>query len=200
MSELPMGELVALAAFSFVNAVTPGPNNALLWASGVRFGFRPTVPHVLGTSLGIGSMVVAVGGGLGLLVTNVPQIELALKVIGSVYLLYLAYQVTRNKAVKHEDAARPLNVLQAAAFQYINPKGWIFVLAASTAFRPDDLPVAVGYALVALTMMVVVAPTSALWVVGGTILNRLVTSRRAHRILSVVLGLLLALSVAYVWA
>ncbi|HUP17671.1 MAG TPA: LysE family transporter [Acidimicrobiia bacterium] len=164
-----------------------------------QFGFRPTVPHVLGTSVGIGSMVVAVAGGLGLLVANFPQVVLALKLIGSVYLLYLAFQVAGSKAALHEAIARPLNVFQAAAFQYLNPKGWIFVLAATTAFTPDDLPVAFGYALVAVTMMVVVAPTSALWVVGGTVINRFVTSGRAHRIMSVVLGLLLALSVAYVW-
>jgi len=194
-----MSDLVALAAFSFVNAVTPGPNNALLWVSGVQFGFRSTIPHVLGTSLGIGSMVLLVAAGLGLLVTNFPQVEVSLKSIGSVYLLYLAYRIAGSTAARHEEVARPLNIFQAAAFQFINPKGWIFVLAATTAFRPDDFPVAVGFALVALTMMVVVAPTSALWVVGGTIINRLVTSPRANRILSMALGLLLALSVAYVW-
>jgi threonine/homoserine/homoserine lactone efflux protein len=194
-----MSDLVALAAFSFVNAVTPGPNNALLWVSGVQFGFRSTIRHVLGTSLGIGSMVLAVAAGLGLLVTTFPQVEVTLKLIGSVYLLYLAYRIAGSTAARREEVARPLNIVQAAAFQFINPKGWIFVLAAATAFRPDDFPVAVGYALVALTMMVVVAPTSALWVVGGTVINRLVTSRRANRILSLVLALLLALSVVYVW-
>lgn len=194
-----MGDLVALAAFSFVSSVTPGPNNALLWASGVQFGFRSTLPHVLGTSVGIGSMALAMAGGLGLLVTNFPQVELALKVTGSLYLLYLAYQVAGSKAAQSQEVAHPLNVLQAAVFQYINPKAWIFALAATTAFRPVDLPAAIGYALVALTMMVVVAPTSALWVVGGTIINRLATSKRAHRILSLVLALLLALSIVYVW-
>ena len=194
-----MSDLVALAAFSFVNAVTPGPNNALLWVSGVQFGFRSTIPHVLGTSLGIGSMVLAVAAGLGLLVTSFPQVEVTLKLIGSVYLLYLAYRIAGSTAAQHEEVTRPLNMLQAAAFQFINPKGWIFVLAATTAFRPDDFPVAVGYALVALTMMIVVGPTSALWVVGGTVINRLVTSPRANRILSLALALLLALSVVYVW-
>ena len=87
-----MGELAGLAAFSFVRTVTPGPNNVMLWASGVQFGLRPTLPHVAGISIGIGTMAVGVAAGLGVLVTAVPEVELTLRVIGSLYLLYLAYQ------------------------------------------------------------------------------------------------------------
>ena len=87
-----MSDLVALVGFSIVSSVTPGPNNVMLWASGIQFGFRATLPHVIGTSIGIGTMAIAVAAGIGVLVTTVPQGELTLKLIGSLYLLYLAYQ------------------------------------------------------------------------------------------------------------
>ena len=85
-----MNEILALAAFGLVASGTPGPNNILLWASGMQFGFRASIPNVLGTSLGLGTMALGTAAGIGVLVTTVPQIELALKAIGSIYLLYLA--------------------------------------------------------------------------------------------------------------
>ncbi|MFQ5967976.1 MAG: LysE family translocator [Acidimicrobiia bacterium] len=194
-----MSELAALAAFSFVSAATPGPNNVMLWASGVQFGLRPTLPHVFGTSIGIGTMAVAVAAGLGVLITTFPQLELTLRVIGSLYLLYLAYKIAGISVVQQSNMASPLGLGQATAFQYVNPKAWVFVLAALTAFRPTGLPVVLGSALMALTMMFVVVPAAFLWAAGGTVLNRLISGRQARRILSVILAVLLAATVAYIW-
>jgi threonine/homoserine/homoserine lactone efflux protein len=192
-------ELGALVAFSFVSSVTPGPNNILLWASGAAFGFRRTVPHVVGTSLGIGSMAVAVATGLGVLVTTVPQIETAMKVAGSVYLLYLGYQIAGARALERADVVRPLGLLQAAAFQAINPKAWIFALGAISTFRPADLPIMSGSLLVAVTMMIVVIPTAAIWAGGGGVLGRFLDGERTHRVVSLGLAVLLVGTVAYVW-
>jgi threonine/homoserine/homoserine lactone efflux protein len=194
-----LSQLPALVGFAFVSSVTPGPNNTVLWASGAQFGFRPTLPHVLGTSLGIGAMAVAVAGGLGALVTAFPPAELLLKAAGSLYLLYLAYQIAVSEAIRRPEVARPLSLGQAMVFQCLNPKAWIFVLAAVSAFRPTDFPVAVGSALVITTMMLVVLPTAAAWAAGGTFISRLITSSRARRALSVALAVLLAASVADLW-
>lgn len=194
-----MSELAALAVFSFVSSVTPGPNNLILWASGVQFGLRPTLPHVIGTSIGIGTMAIAVAAGVGALVTTVPEVEFTLKVIGTLYLLYLAYQFAASGAIQRAEVARPLSLRQATGFQYINPKAWVFVLAAISTFRPPELPVAIGSALVVLTMMIVVLPTASVWAAGGTILNRVITSERAHRALSRGLAVILAATVAYIW-
>jgi threonine/homoserine/homoserine lactone efflux protein len=190
--------LVALVGFSFVSSVTPGPNNVLLWASGAQFGFRRTVPHLVGTALGIGSMALLVAGGLGLLIATFPQIAMVMKVAGSIYLLYLAYQIAGARALERRDVSRPLTLLQAAAFQAINPKAWIFALGAITTFRPRDLPITAGSILVALTMIIVVIPTAALWAGGGGVLSRFV-SGRANRIVSLGLAAMLAATVAYVW-
>jgi threonine/homoserine/homoserine lactone efflux protein len=194
-----LSQLTALVAFSFVSSVTPGPNNAVLWASGARFGFRPTLPHVIGTSLGIGAMAVGVAAGLGVVVTAVPAAALVLKVAGSLYLLYLAYQIAVSRAMERQQVGRPLGLVQAMAFQCLNPKAWIFVLAAVSAFRPASVPIAVGSALVVLTMMLVVLPSAAAWAAGGSVISRFITSDRAHRALSVGLAALLAGSVVHLW-
>lgn len=194
-----MTELAALIGFSFVSSVTPGPNNILLWASGAEFGFRRTIRHVVGTALGIGSMALAVAAGLGVLIATIPEIELGMKLAGSVYLLYLAYQIGGARALERGDVARPLGLVQAAAFQLINPKAWIFALGAITTFRPVGLSVALGSVLVAVVMAIVVIPTAALWAAAGGALSRLISSERSRRILSLGLAVLLAATVVYVW-
>ena len=98
---------IGLAAFAFVGSVSPGPNNAVLWASGIRFGFGRTVPYVIGTALGIGALVVAVAAGLDVLLRAVPGIQTALKVVGSAYLLYIAYLVLEGGGVGPASVAAP---------------------------------------------------------------------------------------------
>jgi threonine/homoserine/homoserine lactone efflux protein len=194
-----MDELIALIGFSFVSCVTPGPNNVMLWASGATFGFRRTIRHVAGTAVGIGAMAIAVAAGLGALLTSVPQVTFALKVGGSLYLLYLAYQIAGASALERGAIARPLGLVQAASFQVINPKAWIFALGAVTTFRPSGLPTVAGSIVVAVTMMIVVIPTATLWAAGGRVLNPLLVNERAHRIVSRILAVLLTATVAYVW-
>jgi threonine/homoserine/homoserine lactone efflux protein len=192
-------QLLALIGFSFVSSVTPGPNNVLLWASGTTFGFRRTFPHVIGTAVGLGAMALAVAAGLGVLITTVPEIALAMKVAGSVYLLYLAVQIARAHALERRDVARPFGVLQAAAFQAINPKAWIFALGAVTTFRPAELSGLAGGAAVAVTMMLVIVPSAALWAWAGGALGRLLSGGRGHRVVSLVLAGTLAATVVTVW-
>lgn len=194
-----MRDLPALILFAFVSSGTPGPNNALLWASGLQFGFRATVPQIVGTSAGIGILALAVAAGLGVVVTGLPEVELALKLIGSLYLLFLAFQLAGGAAIRRSRIARPLRVHEAAAFQFLNPKAWLFALAAVSTFRPAELPVALGSAVVILTMVVVVLPSAAIWAAGGTALHSLTARPRAHRVLNGVLALLLALSIAFIW-
>jgi len=191
--------LLALAGFSFVSAATPGPNNVLLWASGATFGFRRTVPHVLGTAVGIGAMALLVAAGLGALVTALPGLAAVMKIGGSLYLLYLAIQIARAGSLQRADVARPLNLVGAAAFQAINPKAWIFALGAMSTFRPTDLPVLAGSVLVAATMMLVILPSAALWAIGGEALNRLIADDRTRRAVSIVLAALVAGTVILVW-
>ena len=194
-----MGELVGLVGFSIVCTVTPGPNNVLLWASGATFGFLRTIPHVLGTAFGVGFLAIAVALGIGALIETVPGLAVAMRLLGSVYLLYLAYRIATAGALREGSAAHPLTVLQAAAFQVSNPKVWIFALSAITTFRPQELPVAVGSLVVIATMMVVAIPTSAVWAAAGGTLARFIADDRRRVIVSWLLGGLVALTVVSVW-
>jgi threonine/homoserine/homoserine lactone efflux protein len=195
-----VGTLLGLIGFSIISSITPGPNNVLLLASGSTFGFRRTTPHIVGTAVGIGAMALAVGAGLGLIVASVPAVGVAMKVVGSAYLLYLAVAIARSGAFHEAAVSHPLGVAQAAALQLVNPKVWVFALGAMSAFRPPDVPVAVGTAQVAVTMMAVVIPTAALWAAGGGAVARILSGGRASRPVSVALAVLVAATVISVWA
>ena len=194
-----MNELFALLGFAFVSSVTPGPNNVMLWASGATFGVRRTTRHVVGTALGIGAMALAVAAGLGTLITTVPMLGTAMKVAGSAYLLYLAWQIARSGALQAATVSRPLGVVEAASFQLVNPKAWVFALGAITTFRPAGLPIATGSLLVAAAMMLVIVPTAELWAAGGGALNGLLSGARTHRFVSLALAGIVAATVVWVW-
>ncbi|HEY7476929.1 MAG TPA: LysE family translocator [Actinomycetota bacterium] len=194
-----MGELIGLLLFGFVGSVSPGPNNTLLWASGMRFGLRETVPHVVGTALGIGLLVVGVAAGIGALLEAAPVAEVGLKVVGSAYLLYVAYLVVGSGGVGRAETSRPLNVRQAIVFQCVNPKAWVFALAAVGTFLSDDLPIALAVLVLTTILMVAVAGSSWLWAAGGSALGRVVDDQRTMRVISIVLAVLLLVSVALIW-
>lgn len=194
-----MSQLLGLAGFALVGSITPGPNNSLLLASGSRFGFRRTAPHVAGTAVGMGGLVFAVAGGVGVVLLAVPGIDLALKVIGSAYLLYLAARILGSRGAGATVAARPLGLLGGVGFQFANPKGWLFALAAAGTFLPPGLTPLAGAVAVAATCAVVILGTAAVWAAGGAALRRLTDGGRAQRVVNVALALVLAASVAFIW-
>lgn len=194
-----MDQWLALVAFSIVSSGSPGPNNVLLWASGAAFGFRRTVPHVIGTALGIGALALVAAAGLAAILSAVPTLAVVMKIAASAYLLYLAWQVAGAHALERREIARPMSVIQAAAFQTINPKGWFFALGAIAAFRPAEMPVVPGSLLVAGTMTTIVIPTAALWAAAGGWIGRLLNGERSRRVVSLGLAALLAASVVSIW-
>ena len=194
-----MDTLFGLVAFSFVSSVTPGPNNVLLWASGAEFGLPRTVRHIIGTAVGIGLMALAAAAGLAALITAVPGLAVAMKVAGSAYLLYLAVRIAGAHGLTRGAIAEPFGIVQAAAFQVVNPKGWIFALGAITTFRPTELAPVAGSIVVAVTMMAVVVPTATLWSAAGGSVNRLLTSDRRRRAVSLALAALVVATVVSVW-
>lgn len=130
---------LALLAFAFVTSATPGPNNVMLLASGVNFGFRRSLPHMAGIALGHAGMVFLVGVGLMGIFISYPPAQLALKVVSVVYMLWLAWKIAN--AAPPDGArtkARPLTFLQAAAFQWVNPKAWVISLGAVSIYAPSQ--------------------------------------------------------------
>lgn len=144
-------------------------------------------------------MALLVAAGLGVLITEIPMLEVGLKLIGSGYLLYLAYRIAGAGSATRQDVASPLNAWQAVTFQYVNPKAWVFVLAAVTAFRPPNVGMVVGTLAMAGTMILVVMPCASLWAATGTVLNRYLTDQRRSRWFRLALGVLLAATVVYIW-
>jgi threonine/homoserine/homoserine lactone efflux protein len=193
-----MNGLVGLVAFAFAGSASPGPNNTLLWASGMRFGFRRTSPHVLGTAVGIGALALAVAAGVGVLLEAVPALEVALKVVGSVYLLVLAYLVLGSGGVGRTEVSHPLRIWQAVGFQFVNPKAWIFAVAAVGTFFPSD-PHPLGVIVLTATIMVVVIGSSSIWAAGGAWLGRVVENPRTLTAINAVLAALLVASVILIW-
>src|SRR2546422_1444325 len=114
-----MDQWLALVTFSIVSSGSPGPNNVLLWASGAAFGFMRTMPHIVGTALGIGVLALIAAAGLAAIVSAVPTLAVVMKIAASAYLLYLAWQVAGAHALEHGELARPLSVIEATAVQAI---------------------------------------------------------------------------------
>jgi threonine/homoserine/homoserine lactone efflux protein len=164
--------LLALFIFTLVAAITPGPNNFMLLASGVNFGFRRTVPHILGMLAGFLTLNVAVALGVGALLVAFPALHLALKVGGGLYLAYLAWKIAtaRKMTSSAEDGARPLSFLQAALFQWVNPKGWIAIVTAVGLYsQPDALTLSVVTVVLCFMLSgTIAAPT---WAGFGTALR-----------------------------
>ena len=124
----------ALISYYFVMFATPGPNNAMLTASGIKFGFKKTLPHIVGIPFGHVIQITLVCFGLGSLFQKYPNIQFYLKWLCFVYLLYLGWKIIGSFANNEKETGRPLKFYEAALFQFINPKAWVVALTAATAF------------------------------------------------------------------
>ena len=123
--------LLPLISFAFVSSITPGPNNLMLLASGVHFGFVRTLPHMLGIGIGFTLMTFLVGLGLGEIFKLVPALYTGLKYLGAAYMLYLAWKIANSSPIREsETVGRPMTFLQAALFQWVNPKAWVMAVYA----------------------------------------------------------------------
>jgi len=185
--------LPALALFAFVTSVTPGPNNLMLLASGANFGFRASIPHLLGISSGALILLVSVGLGLAELFSLWPWAEVAMKWIGAGYMLYLAWRIASASPPNGSAAraARPMRYIGAFAFQWVNPKLWLMALSAFSIYVPSSgndfslvLTVAALFSLINL-------PTISVWALGGAKLRHLLTEQRRVKVFNLSMAALL---------
>jgi threonine/homoserine/homoserine lactone efflux protein len=192
---MPLDLFLALLVFACVMAFTPGPNNILLAASGVNFGFVRTIPHMAGVSLGFLILLVACAAGLGLAFAAVPVLHVVLKVAGAAYMLWLAYKVaTAHRAGEAQAPARPFTFLQAAAFQWINPKGIVAAVSAIAIFvRPDHQAFDIPVMLLAFTAATVGSVLA--WSAFGVALRGLLRSPSRARVFNIAMALLLVASI-----
>lgn len=160
--------LMALAMFALVASATPGPNNIMVLASGVNFGFVRTIPHMLGVLIGFAVLLSAVGAGLGVLFKSFPVLHTVLKFVGAAYLLYLAWRIAMSRSMSHASTkARPMSFLEAAAFQWVNPKGWVMGITAMSVYSRPESPLLSAAIIVAVFFLITI-PSITMWTVFGT--------------------------------
>src|SRR5262245_31469205 len=188
--------LLPLALFGFSAAVTPGPNNVMLTASGSAFGFQRSVPHILGITLGFPVMIFALGLGAGEIFTRYPQIHLVLKYAGAAYLLYLAWRIAQAGGPDTGEASsRPLTFLEAAAFQWVNPKAWMIAMSAIPAFTTVGGHYYAELLLICSVFAIVTFPSCSVWCMFGVGIRRLIRSPETARLVNLVLAALVAASI-----
>ena len=185
--------LLALLAFAFSTSVTPGPNNMMLLASGANFGFRRTLPHMFGISIGHSFMVFLVGLGLAGVFKAEPRLVLMLKLGAVAYMLWLAWKIAHAAPPKEGRAGgKPFTFAQAAAFQWVNPKAWAMALTAVTVYAPGG-DVATT-ALVAGVFASVNLPSVSVWAAAGQALRRWLAAAGRMRVFNITMAVLLVLS------
>lgn len=188
-----------LYAFVFAGLFSPGPNVILLTASGARFGFRPTLPHVLGVAFGVGIIAALTGLGVGAVLAARPGLELVLKLGAAAWILWMAWKLwTSTRAKRAEGRDRPWTFLEAVLFQWINPKIWAVALAASSGFAiglpPGEEAFRLGSAFSGINLFVCL-----FWSFAGSLLALLLNRPAAWRVFMRVMAGLLAISAALVF-
>ncbi|MEE9314696.1 MAG: LysE family translocator [Rhizobiaceae bacterium] len=191
--------LPALILYSIASSGTPGPNNLMLLASGANYGFRPTIPHMFGISIGFSIMVILVGVGLMGVFEAFPVTYIVLKVVSITYLVYLAWKIATaappetNAKTSPEKVGKPFTFIQAALFQWVNPKAWAMALTAISVYAADRSFSAI--ILVGLVFGVVNLPIISLWVTMGKALRQFLQNPASLRIFNFIMASLLIASV-----
>ncbi|MGE8658812.1 MAG: LysE family translocator [Achromobacter sp.] len=197
LADVPLASLSLLgplALFALVSSITPGPNNVMLAASGLNFGFRRSMPHLLGVNLGFTLMIFLVGIGLGSVFQQVPALYTVLKYAGAAYLLYLAWKIANSGGVEEGQArGKPMTFLQAAAFQWVNPKAWVMAVGVIATYTPQAGFFA-NLVIATVVCGIVNLPSIGIWVTFGTALRRVLHRPGAIRAFNIVMALLLVAS------
>ncbi len=190
--------LGSIAAFAFVTAVTPGPNNVIALSSGVTHGFRATIPMINGVSLGFPAMQFAVALGLGTVLSALPWAYPAIQIVGVLYLLWLAGKIGISGDLGLADGddaadAKPVTFMQSCLFQWINPKAWIIAVGGLATYVPADnfWP---SVALFTLTFCIISWPATAVWAGFGVLMQRWLCTGRRVRVFNIAMAALLGVS------
>jgi threonine/homoserine/homoserine lactone efflux protein len=188
--------LYAVLLFSLVMAFTPGPNNMMLASSGANHGLRRTLPHLAGVTIGFPVMILLVGLGLASTLLASPKLQLAMKIVSCAYLLWLAFQIGRNRSAGNAKPGKPMGFLAAAAFQWINPKAWLYAVGAISAYtsgRGGQLYQQV--VIIALLNIAVSLASTTTWTVFGAGIRRFLRTPGTLRLFNLLMALLLVGSV-----
>ena len=184
----------ALATFYFTMFITPGPNNAMLTASGMKFGFVKTLPHAIGIPIGHILQIGLTCFGLANLFIIYPQIQFYMKFLCFLYLLYLGWKMIGSFSVIKKESGRPLKFYEASLFQFINPKAWSIAVTVASGFFPSDENIFIGVTFVTITAAVICFPTISLWALFGSGLRKFIDNTKIKKTIEYLLAILLVLT------
>lgn len=186
---------ISLIGFAFASSITPGPNNLMLMASGANYGLRRTIPHMLGISIGHAFMVFMVGVLLLQIFDTYPVLQTVLKVVSATYMLWLAWKIANAVPPEAKTVeGKPFTFIQAAAFQWVNPKAWFMAITAISAYAPQSLGIATGAGIVAVIFASVNLPSVTVWAWMGVQVRRFLGSAGRLRGFNITMAVLLVAS------
>jgi len=184
--------ILAISTYNFVMYVTPGPNNSILTASGIKFGFFRSVPNIFGIPTGHGIQLALVCLGLGSLFTQFPILLNILRYVGAVYILYLAYKMFGSLNVSSiKEKSRPLRYYEAILFQFVNPKAWVICITAVSLFYPEKENLILGTLFMVIMSTVINIPSISVWAFGGSVIRHYLGNNKLKKIIEWFLALLL---------
>ena len=188
----------ALATYYFIMFVTPGPNNAMLTASGMKFGFIKTLPHLIGIPSGHIIQISLVCLGLGSLFLQFPNIQFYLKILCFFYLIYLSWTILGSISLTKKESGRPLKLYEAALFQFINPKAWTIALTVVSAFFPTEENFYIATFFLTSTAALICFPSICIWAIFGNSLRLFINNRKTKKIIEYILAILLVITATYI--
>ena len=184
--------IAAISVYYFVMYATPGPNNSILTASGIKFGFIRSIPNIIGISSGHGLQLALVCFGLGSLFTQFPILLEVLKYIGACYLLYLAWKMFGSLNISMtEEKSSPLKYYEAILFQFVNPKAWVICITAVSLFYPENVNLIIGTLFLVIMSTIINLPSISMWAFGGSIIRRYLSNKKLKTIIEWILAILL---------
>ena len=189
--------LISIVSFTLATVLTPGPNNIMMLSSGLTFGYKKTIPHMIGVAIGFPLMVIAVGLGIGVMFESFPIVYKVLKYIGISYLLWMAYKIaTSNDSYENKTQnTKPFTFIQAALFQWLNPKAWIMAISSTTSFIVSNHNTTLQVLIIAFIYFLSGIISTNTWTLGGVFLNKFIKNRNSVKIFNITMALFIVLSV-----
>ncbi len=192
-------DIVGYMIFAFVTSITPGPNNYLLFSYGKQHGFKDSGKLMFGIFLGFSALLYITGYGIGELIAQDAVIALVLKIISSLWLLYLGFVLSNLSSKINEVSVPKVGFFQGFFMQFVNPKAWIMAISGASAFLPHLSNIHLSVFVFTLSFGFVGVPCMIAWITLGDVISRFITSARAHRVIGIVLFLLMLVCVGMIW-
>ena len=185
-----------LITFYFVMFLTPGPNNIMLTTSGIKYGFKRTIPHILGIPVGHFIQVLSVTMGLGVLFQSHPIIQSVLKILGCFYLFFLSYKIigSLNIKFKKKDSGRPLKFYESFLFQFVNPKSWVATTTAVSIFFPKEENFFIGILFIVGIALIILIPSAIIWTIFGNSIKIFISNNKIKNVIELIMAGLLVVT------